>query len=93
MKKLTHQSNWMGGKWLLDGEPFWFDHQPKAEVVIKRKRYPVVYQDTHGVDHDHGHEYGWSRTDPGIIDGVVVPRFLNLMTLLKHRYVIRLELL
>ena len=65
----------------MDGAPINFRDEPEALVTIKGRVYPVVYSVTRSEDFDHGQRVFWRRVDPGIMDGVVKPRFLNLMEL------------
>ena len=82
MNKITYKNDWNGGDFYLDGE--WFKNigkKPKATLMIDGFFYPAEYQLRSGSDDDMGRNYSWTRTDIGILDGVIKQRFLSVREL------------
>jgi hypothetical protein len=91
---LTYEPGWMGGRFLLDGNPFGnISSQPKSKLIINNKEYETIYKEKDGFDYDMGHEYSWRITDIGIIDGNLKPRFLSVKELMSRKAKIYIEFL
>ena len=82
-KELKYHKGWNGGHYSLDGEEYNFIDTPEGLAFISfEDPRELIYKVTHGSDDDMGHNYPWERTDPGVIDGDLKPRFLPLKDLL-----------
>ena len=80
MNNLTHKSGWMGGQFYLNDEPFSFKDKPQGWITIDEEYvFRLEYGTTTGADFDHGASQHWVRTEPGIIDGTISPRFLSVL--------------
>lgn len=70
MKKLEYVSDWNGGRYQLadighagvvflnEVKAFWLKPEGYSGTQINVELYK-----TSGVDHDHGHQYSWTRVD------------------------------
>jgi len=86
MNKITYENGWMGGKFFIDGKPFSdIDKKPKALLYINGKPYDAEYQVRHGSDDDMGHNYSWTATDIGIMDGIIQKRFMSIRRLQNRK--------
>lgn len=73
MKKLEYVSDWNGGRYQLadfghagvvflnEVKAFWLKPEGYSGTQINVELYK-----TSGVDHDHGHQYGWTRVDAAL---------------------------
>lgn len=73
MKKLEYVSDWNGGRYQLNDfghagvvslseiKAFWLKPEGYSGTQINVELYK-----TSGVDHDHGHQYDWTRVDASL---------------------------
>lgn len=78
-KKLTYKEGyWDGGRYYLDGEPYRFKAEETARLLIDGEVIDAVYQ----MEHGESEGWRWEIMHIGIIDGVMLPRFLSAKALL-----------
>ena len=92
MSNIIHKTNWMGGRFYLDGKPFDFRDKPPGWITIDGEHvFRIEYEVVKGSDYDMGSAQDWTRTDPGIFDGDIKPRFLSVIELADRDVCIELD--
>jgi hypothetical protein len=62
--KVSYQSNWGGGNWFVDGQPFSPKVGTQFKILIDSEEESIAtVKERKGEDYDHGHTYAWTNFD------------------------------